>query len=122
MKLSDIAKIINCNFTGGDFEVSGLNTLRDAKKSEVSFVANSKYVNEIEHSNAGAIIVQSSLREFVPKSSIALVVDAPYWEIATLSKYFAPIVSISLPRGEYAYDETTGGSSTSVLPFLINSS
>lgn len=90
MKLSDIAKIINCEFSGNDFEVSGLNTLKDAKQNEVSFVANSKYVNEIEYSNAGAIIVQSSLKEFVPKSSIALVVDAPYWEIATLSKYFAP--------------------------------
>jgi len=90
MDLKEIAKILKCDFSGENFEVTKMNTLRDAKKSEISFVANSKYIKEIQDSNAGAIIVDRSTKEFVPKDTIALVVDNPYWEMATLSKYFAP--------------------------------
>jgi UDP-3-O-[3-hydroxymyristoyl] glucosamine N-acyltransferase len=67
-----------------------MNTLRDATSSEISFVANSKYVKDVENSNAGAIIVDKATKEFVPKGCVALVVDAPYWAMATLSKHFAP--------------------------------
>ncbi len=90
MDLKEIAKILKCDFSGENFEVTKMNTLRDAKKSEISFVANSKYIKEIQDSNAGAIIVDKSTKEFVSKDTIALVVDNPYWEMATLSKYFAP--------------------------------
>ncbi|PLY13652.1 MAG: UDP-3-O-(3-hydroxymyristoyl)glucosamine N-acyltransferase [Sulfurimonas sp.] len=90
MDLKEIAKILKCDFSGENFEVTKMNTLRDAKKSEISFVANSKYIKEIQDSNAGAIIVDRSTKEFVTKDTIALVVDNPYWEMATLSKYFAP--------------------------------
>lgn len=90
MDLKEIVKILKCDFSGENFEVTKMNTLRDAKKSEISFVANSKYIKEIQDSNAGAIIVDKSTKEFVSKDTIALVVDNPYWEMATLSKYFAP--------------------------------
>ncbi len=92
MDLKEIAKILKCDFSGENFEVTKMNTLRDATKSEISFVSNSKYIKEIQNSNAGAIIVDRSTKEFVPQDSIALVVDNPYWEMATLSKYFAPLI------------------------------
>jgi len=92
MDLKDIAKIINSDFSGDDFNITGMNTLKDAAKSELSFVSNSKYIKDIQNSNAGAIIVDSSTKEYVPDGCIALVVDAPYWEMATLSKYFAPVI------------------------------
>lgn len=99
MLLSEIAKIIGCEFSGDDFEVNGLNTLSDATKSEISFVANQKYINEIKHSKAGALLIEKSLLEYVPKECIALVVDMPYWEVATLSKLFAPpIEDDTLPK------------------------
>jgi UDP-3-O-[3-hydroxymyristoyl] glucosamine N-acyltransferase len=90
MDLKEISKIINSDFSGENFSVTKMNTLRDATKSEISFVANSKYIKEIQNSNAGAIIVDKSTKEFVPSGSVALVVDSPYWAMATLSKYFAP--------------------------------
>ncbi|MFA5453747.1 MAG: UDP-3-O-(3-hydroxymyristoyl)glucosamine N-acyltransferase [Sulfurimonas sp.] len=92
MDLKEISKIINSDFDGISFNITKMNTLRDASKSEISFVANSKYIKEIESSNAGAIIVDKQTKEFVPKGCVALVVESPYWEMATLSKYFAPVI------------------------------
>ncbi|MBN2782618.1 MAG: UDP-3-O-(3-hydroxymyristoyl)glucosamine N-acyltransferase [Campylobacterales bacterium] len=99
MHLKDIASILNIEFSGESFRVKGLNTLKDATKDEISFVANSKYVRDLENSKAGAIIVDEKNKQYVPFSSIALVVEAPYWEMAGLSKYFAPsIEDNSLPE------------------------
>nr|WP_321265693.1 UDP-3-O-(3-hydroxymyristoyl)glucosamine N-acyltransferase [uncultured Sulfurimonas sp.] len=99
MKISQIASIIGAEFSGDDFEVTAMNTLKNASKTELSFVSNSKYINDIKDSNAGAIIVDKSTKNYVPNNCIALVVDAPYWEMATISKYFAPsIEDNSLPK------------------------
>lgn len=101
MKISEIASIIGTQFSGIDFEVTGMNTLKDASKTEISFVSNSKYVNDIKDSKAGAIIVDESTKEHVSDGCVALVVDAPYWQMATLSKYFAPdIEDDSLPLAQ----------------------
>ena len=98
MKLTEIATIIGADFSGNDIEIESMNTLKDASKYELSFVANSKYLKDISSSNAGAIIVDEKTKEFVPDTCIALVVENPYWEMAELSKYFAPpIEDISLP-------------------------
>ncbi|MDB2562994.1 UDP-3-O-(3-hydroxymyristoyl)glucosamine N-acyltransferase, partial [Sulfurimonas sp.] len=92
MKLTEIAKIIGVEFGGVDIEIESMNTLKDATASELSFVANSKYLKDIASSNAGAIIVDAKTREFVPEGCVALVVENPYWQMAELSKYFAPPV------------------------------
>ncbi|MCX6051497.1 MAG: UDP-3-O-(3-hydroxymyristoyl)glucosamine N-acyltransferase [Campylobacterales bacterium] len=101
MDLKEIAKIIDAELIGENFEVSRMNTLKDASKSEISFVSNSKYIKEIQDTNAGAIIVDKATKEFVPHGCSALVVDAVYWQMATLSKFFAPsIEDESLPHAE----------------------
>ncbi len=92
MKISEIASIIGAKYDKEDFEVTGMNTLKSASKTELSFVSNSKYINDIKDSQAGAIIVDVNTVEFVPSGSIALVVESPYWEMAKLSKYFAPCI------------------------------
>jgi UDP-3-O-[3-hydroxymyristoyl] glucosamine N-acyltransferase len=90
MDLKEVASIIGAEFNGVNFEITGINTLKEATKSEISFVSNSKYINDIQTSNAGAIIVDNITKEFVPDNCSALIVDFPYWQMATLSKYFAP--------------------------------
>jgi len=90
MRLQEIAKIVGAEFSGEDIEITGINTLKDATKNEISFVSNSKYLKDIQNSNAGAILVDEKIKENVPSSCTALVVDIPYWEVATLSKHFAP--------------------------------
>ncbi len=110
MDLKEISKIINSDFDGISFNITKMNTLRDASKSEISFVANSKYIKEIESSNAGAIIVDKQTKEFVPNGCVALVVDNPYLEMATLSKYFAP------PIEDDSLAEPVIGEGSSVSP------
>lgn len=90
MKLSQIAKLIGADFTGEDIEITAMNTLKDATTTELSFIANKKYSQDLLTSNAAAIIVDKATQEFVPSTSIALVVEHPYWQMAVLSKEFAP--------------------------------
>ena len=92
MLLSECAKIINTDIEDKNFEVAKINTLKDAKADEISFVSNSKYIKDIQNSKAGAIIVDNSTKKYVPSTSVALVVENPYREMATLSKYFAPAI------------------------------
>ncbi|MEA3370144.1 MAG: UDP-3-O-(3-hydroxymyristoyl)glucosamine N-acyltransferase [Campylobacterota bacterium] len=90
MRLKEIAEIVGAEFSGEDIQIRGINTLKDATQNEISFVSNSKYLKDIQNSNAGAILVDEKIKDSVPVTSAALVVDAPYWEVATLSKHFAP--------------------------------
>ena len=101
MRLQEIANIIGAEFDGDDIEIIGMNTLKDATSNELSFVSNSKYVKDIEGSSAGAIIVDEKTKGYVPSGTVALVVDNPYWEMAILSKSFAPLIEDdSLPHAE----------------------
>ena len=99
MDIQSIASLIGAEYTGENFEISAMNTLKDANASELSFVANSKYVKDIQNSKAAAIIVDKKTQEFVPQGCVALVVQNPYWEMAVLSKEFAPLIEDeSLPE------------------------
>jgi len=92
MKLSKIASIIDADFQGEDVEIIGINTLKDAKENEISFVSNAKYIKEIKDTNAAAVIVSQNDVDEVPSGCSALVCENPYWSVAILSKYFAPAI------------------------------
>lgn len=92
MTINEIATIIGAEYTRSDIEITSMNTLKNATSSDLSFVSNSKYIKDIESSKAGAIIVDAKTKEFVPSGCIALVVESPYYQMAILSKYFAPLI------------------------------
>ena len=101
MTLSSIATVLETGFDSTDIEITGMNALKDATSTEVSFVANSKYIKDIQTTKAAAVIVPASLVEHVPKSCIALVVENSYWSMAILSKHFAPAIEDDeLPAAE----------------------
>ncbi len=101
MKLQEIAQIIGVDLSGSDANITSINTLLDASKDEISFVSNAKYIKDIKHSKASAIIIDEKNTHHLPEGCIGLVVDSPYWEMAKLSKYFAPpIEDNSLPKAE----------------------
>jgi len=100
MKLSEIAELIGADFNGSDREITSMNTLSDASSTELSFVANAKYVKDISSSNACAIIVDKKNVSFIPSDCVALVVEQPYWQMAVVSAKFAPAVEdIDSPVG-----------------------
>lgn len=92
MKLSEIASIIGAEFITNDLEIFAIKALKDANENELSFVRDSKYIKEIQNTKAAAIIVDSKTKEYVPDGCIALVVANPYWQMAILTKYFAPAI------------------------------
>ncbi len=92
MDLKEIADILNIELEGDNIEITGMNSLKDATPSELTFVSNSKYVKDINETKAGAIIINASLKEHVPGGCTALVVENPYWDMAVISKYFAPAI------------------------------
>lgn len=95
MLLSEIANFIGANFEGDDVEISSMNTLKDASEFQLSFVANAKYIKDIATSNAAAIICDEKRAQYVGDSCVALIVDEPYWQMATLSEKFAPEIEDS---------------------------
>lgn len=98
MTLKELVSNIGIELENDGFEVSGMNTLTDASENEISFVANPKYVKELADSKAGAILIDEANKDKVPNGCVALVVESPYWEMATLSKFFStPIEDDSLP-------------------------
>ncbi|WP_151900247.1 UDP-3-O-(3-hydroxymyristoyl)glucosamine N-acyltransferase [Sulfurimonas hydrogeniphila] len=92
MKLSKIASTLECSIVDNDIDIVGINTLKDAKENEVSFVSNSKYVKDLENTKAAAVIISEKLASKLPANCIPLVTKNPYWSMAILSKYFAPPV------------------------------
>ena len=121
MKLSEICALIGVEFSFAELEISAMNTLKDATANELSFVANSKYIKEIASSKAAAILCDEQTKQFVPKETIALVVESPYWQMALLSAYFAAPLedsdapeatvgegSIVSPKAEVANGATIG--------------
>lgn len=110
MDINEIAKIIKSDYSGDNFEITKMNTLKDASKSEISFVANSKYIKDIQSSNASAMIVDETTKEYVPEGCVTLVVDNPYMQMAILSKYFAPLVE------DNSLDAAEVGEGTTVSP------
>ena len=101
MKLSEIASILECEFHGKNREIVAMNTLKDAKENEVSFVSNSKYVKDLDTTKAAAVIISENLASKLPAGCIPLVGKNPYWSMAILSKYFAPRIedeTLPLPK------------------------
>lgn len=110
MKLSEIAKLIGAEFSGSDREIDSMNTLKDATPTQLSFISNKKYAKDISHSKAAAIIVDAATKEFIPQGCVALVVEDTYWQMAVLSKEFAPALE------EYEGEDAKVGENTFVAP------
>ncbi len=91
MTLKELSSALNitCDST---MEITGLNTLLDASSNEVTFLENKKYVNDLEQTQAAAVLVKEEFAKNVPSGTIALVCDEPYVNLAYLSKFFAPKV------------------------------
>lgn len=89
MKLYEIAELLGCKGIESSIEISGMNTLSDAKEGEISFLSDSKYEKEISDTRASVVILPPSKVHLLPEGVIALESDDPYMSVALLSKHFA---------------------------------
>lgn len=70
--------------------LNGVGSLIDAKRTQLSFLADPHYISSLADSQAGAVLVTEPYCEQVPAASIALVVATPYLAYASCSQLFEP--------------------------------
>lgn len=85
--LDFIAKHIGAELIGdGKLEITSLNTIQEASKNELTFLANSSYTKFLSSTGAAAVIISRTNLGKYPGN--ALVVDSPYLAYALVSGLF----------------------------------
>jgi len=90
VKLVEIADYLNCTLEGdGAVEIVGVATLESAKQGDLSFLTNSKYLNEAKRTHASAILIGTE----GPQLGVALLRHPnPYLAFAKAVELFYPII------------------------------
>lgn len=87
--LQQLADFLGAEVAGsGDLEIAGLSTLSAAQPGQVSFLANPKYQNQLETTQASAVIVHPDFKDQLPSAGLIMV--SPYEGYARLSHLFDP--------------------------------
>ena len=68
--------------------VDGVGSLSTATHTQLSFLADPRYVDKLQDAQAGCVLVTERYRDTVPSTSIALVVPNPYLAYASASQLF----------------------------------
>jgi UDP-3-O-[3-hydroxymyristoyl] glucosamine N-acyltransferase len=90
MTICEIATLLNVECTSThEYEITGINTLKDAQKGEISFLSDSKYEKELSTTRASAVILPAAKIHLLPDGVIALISEETYLMVAKLSKFFA---------------------------------
>ena len=85
--LGEIAKFINAELIGdSELEISSLAAINTAQSTQLSYVVNNKYKDQLLNTKAGAIIVNESLKNSCATN--ALVVQDVYLAFAKLTHLF----------------------------------
>jgi len=87
--LAEIAEHIDGVIIGdAACKISNVSTLLAANKQQISFLANTKYKKYLSTTDAGAVLVNKDMAEYVPNS--AIVVDDPYIAYAKVATLLNP--------------------------------
>jgi len=89
LRLSDLAELYNLEYEGdGDTLIEAVGTLSDATATQISFLSNPAYREQLKTTGAGAVIVSASDAESCPVT--ALIADDPYVSYAKIAAHFDP--------------------------------
>jgi len=89
LKLSELAEQFNLRYHGdGDTLIEGVGTLSEANESQLSFLSNPTYRNQLATTRAAAVLVSASDAEHCPVNT--LIADDPYVSFAQIAKRFDP--------------------------------
>lgn len=96
MTIADIVQLLQLECTSScEREIIGINTLKDAKEGEISFLSDSKYEKELSTTNASAVILPATKVHLLPVGVIALISEETYLMVAKLSQSFAKPIQYS---------------------------
>lgn len=91
-RLDELAALVGAEITGpGDREITGVASLVEAGPGDISFFHNPKYLVQLAHTAAGAVLVPASLdRATMPEGRTYLAVENPSVAFATVVAHFQP--------------------------------
>ncbi len=88
MKLGDLAARLGCKLEGpGNIEITGVATMDEARASELTFLANPKYLRKLQTTGAAAVIVGADVET---SGRAVLRSETPYMTFAKALELFAP--------------------------------
>jgi len=97
LSLEKIAEFIEATVIGDSTtEISGIGTLKDANKNQITYAISEKYINSLSNTKAGAVILPKRLKDNCP--TVALIVDDVYLAFAKIThqfKHYSSPVNIS---------------------------
>ena len=96
MKLSKIAEILNIELNGADAEITAINSLQNARQSELSYCDSDKNEKFLFATKAAAVLVK--IGTAAPSGVRALECENPHLAFAILSAHFAkPLIRSGAP-------------------------
>ncbi|MDE7469131.1 MAG: UDP-3-O-(3-hydroxymyristoyl)glucosamine N-acyltransferase, partial [Desulfovibrionaceae bacterium] len=72
MNIIDIVSFLGAKYNGPSLEITGINTLDEATPSQISFLANPKYLDLLQSTQAGAVLVTENHASLVANPIISL--------------------------------------------------
>ena len=115
--LAEIAEFLGLSYKGENITITGLNTLDEATNSELSFLANPKYINKISSTNAGALIIREDQAENIKN---AILCDNPYFAFARCMGLFQEKEGFFEGISEFAsiHPSAEIGENCTIYPFV----
>jgi UDP-3-O-[3-hydroxymyristoyl] glucosamine N-acyltransferase len=90
ISLHTLANELGINIDCDDISITAINTLTHAKEGELTFLDNSKYLSQLQTTQASAVLIKAEFVDQLPSNVIALTTDEPYLKLALATKLFAP--------------------------------
>ncbi|MDR0695570.1 MAG: UDP-3-O-(3-hydroxymyristoyl)glucosamine N-acyltransferase [Holosporales bacterium] len=87
--LDQICKILGIDVPRGSdphFEVSGFAKIDEATSTEITFMHNAKYADKLAGTKAFACLITEKYAHLLPRTTVPLIVEAPYLALAILLK------------------------------------
>lgn len=92
--LGELATLLEVELRGDpSLQIDGLATLKSAKPGKLSFLSNSRYVNQLSTTQASAVILGAGFVDDCP--SAQLISKSPYVTYAKASQLFAPSLDVA---------------------------
>lgn len=89
-----------------DFVLEGIATLGTATQNQVSYIEQEQYVQNLQDSKAGAVIIRESIKDKVPSHIQPIIVDNPHLAFALLSQLFTKGDFVARPHTDSSIDST----------------
>lgn len=118
----DIATSIGGRFQGNaDFLLEGVAPLTSANKTDITFFHNTRYLSDLEKTQAGAILIEEKYADRVSDSVIKIICASPYRAFGKIAQMFYPFEKSTGEISPLAFIDPSAqiGENVSIEPFVV---